>query len=112
MYKNSRHFAALTLAFSIAFVSAAIPQSNPTPNTGDRGILINPTITECARGWANDVEVKWSKEQFEQLCATVNSPAAIVANPTVDECNKGWEGNMRWTKAQFENFCEIQLKSK
>ena len=30
-------------------------------------LVINPTTEECRKGW--EAAVKWTKEQFEQLCA-------------------------------------------
>lgn len=30
-------------------------------------LVINPTTEECKKGW--EAAVKWTKEQFEQLCA-------------------------------------------
>ena len=31
--------------------------------------------------------------------------ATIVINPTQQECSKGWSPDMKWTKAQFDDFC-------
>ena len=31
--------------------------------------------------------------------------ATIVINPTEQECSKGWSPDMKWTKAQFDDFC-------
>ncbi len=31
--------------------------------------------------------------------------ATIVVNPTIAECRKGWNDTLRWTKEQFQEFC-------
>jgi hypothetical protein len=31
--------------------------------------------------------------------------ATIVVNPTTDECRSGWNASLRWTKEQFDDFC-------
>jgi hypothetical protein len=33
----------------------------------------------------------------------------LVINPTEEECKKGWHSALRWTKEEFERFCD-QLK--
>lgn len=38
--------------------------------------------------------------------------ATIVINPTDQECKQGWSPSMRWTREQFEAFCETLRKSK
>ena len=39
------------------------------PNITD--LVINPTTAECERGWLTGM--KWSKEEFDQLCAVMKS---------------------------------------
>ena len=34
-------------------------------------LVINPTTEECKKGW--EVAMKWTKEQFEQLCAQMRA---------------------------------------
>lgn len=34
-------------------------------------LVINPTTEECKKGW--EATMKWSKEQFEQLCAQMRA---------------------------------------
>jgi hypothetical protein len=34
-------------------------------------IVMNPTTEECKKGW--EAAMKWSKEQFEQLCAQMRA---------------------------------------
>jgi hypothetical protein len=34
-------------------------------------LVINPTTEECKKGW--EATMKWSKEQFEQLCAQMQA---------------------------------------
>ena len=36
----------------------------------------------------------------------------LVINPTLDECRKGWDASMKWTKDEFERFCETMRASK
>lgn len=38
--------------------------------------------------------------------------ATIVINPTEQECRQGWNSSMRWTREQFDAFCETLRKSK
>ena len=91
-------------------VAHAQPVAPPKKN--DSEIVINPTITECAAGWRDHADVKWSKEQFDKFCAVLQSPAPILANPTLSDCDKGWDGKMRWTLEQFDAFCVTLRKSK
>ena len=100
----------MLLILAPALPLTAIAQSNPPPSKSEPGIVINPTINECNKGWDGDAGVKWSKEQFDKFCAISKSPPSIVANPTLDECNKEWNGSMRWTKEQFETFC-VRLRA-
>ena len=41
-------------------------QSKPSSD-----LVINPTTEECKKDW--EVAMKWTKEQFEQLCAQMRS---------------------------------------
>jgi hypothetical protein len=34
-------------------------------------LVINPTTEECKKGW--EAAMKWTKEQFEQLCAQMRA---------------------------------------
>lgn len=40
------------------------------------------------------------------------SEKSIVVNPTDDECRKGWSADLKWTKEQFEVYCERLRTSK
>ena len=42
------------------------PQSKPTSD-----LVINPTTEQCKKGW--EAAMKWTKEQFEQLCAQMRA---------------------------------------
>jgi hypothetical protein len=33
----------------------------------------------------------------------------LVINPTEEECKKAWHSGLRWTKEEFDQFCD-QLK--
>jgi hypothetical protein len=44
--------------------------SNPQAQPGAT-IVINPTIEECRQGWNSSM--KWTKEQFEHFCTTLQS---------------------------------------
>ncbi|HJZ32823.1 MAG TPA: hypothetical protein VKF35_17020 [Hyphomicrobiaceae bacterium] len=46
------------------------PSSNPQAQSGAT-IVINPTVDECRKGW--DSSMKWTKEQFERFCTTLQS---------------------------------------
>ena len=109
---NARYGFRLGCAVVLASTGIALAQPATTPNKGDAGILINPTMTECDREWQGDVAAKWSKPQFDQYCASLKSPSAIVANPTTEECAKGWDATLRWSRDQFDNFCKTLQKSK
>ena len=84
-------FRAVAIATSAALllgasVSAGLGQGAPSPRPGPTNptsppanpqaqpgatIVINPTVEECRRGW--NTSMKWSKEQFEQFCATLHA---------------------------------------
>lgn len=102
---------ALATLLVLGSVPHAAPQSGP-PAGKDGDIVINPTVTECQRGWDGGAEKKWSKPQFDQFCAVLKSPADIVVNPTLDECAKGWNDTTRWTRPEFDKFCDTFKKSK
>ena len=36
----------------------------------------------------------------------------LVINPTTEECQKGWSPGVKWTKEQFEAFCQQMRTSK
>jgi len=48
----------------------APPPGNPQAQPGAT-IVINPTIEECRQGWNSSM--KWSKEQFDHFCATLQA---------------------------------------
>jgi len=75
--------AALLLGASI---SAGLAQGAPSPQPGPTNpspppgnpqaqpgatIVINPTVEECRLGWNSSM--KWSKDQFEHFCATLQA---------------------------------------
>ena len=41
------------------------------PKPGASDLVINPTTAECERGWVSGM--KWSQEEFAQLCAVMKS---------------------------------------
>ena len=57
---------------SAAFAQTPAPPASPpqTKEPGQQNIVLNPTQAECTTGWS--VNLKWSKEQFDQMCATLN----------------------------------------
>ena len=85
-------FRALAIASSAALllgvsVSASLGQGTPSPQPGPNNpapppggnpqaqpgatIVINPTVEECRQGWNSSM--KWSKEQFDHFCATLQA---------------------------------------
>jgi hypothetical protein len=36
----------------------------------------------------------------------------IVINPTAEECRRGWNAKLKWTRAQFDEFCTKLRASK
>ena len=36
----------------------------------------------------------------------------LVINPTQAECQKGWSADLKWSKAQFDQFCSTLSRSK
>lgn len=36
----------------------------------------------------------------------------LVINPTTEECQKGWSPGVKWSKEQFEAFCQQMRTSK
>jgi Spy/CpxP family protein refolding chaperone len=44
------------------------PESTPKQGTD---LVVNPTDAECKSGW--NASLKWTKEQFDQLCATMRA---------------------------------------
>jgi len=48
----------------------APPSTNPQAQPGAT-IVVNPTTEECRRGWSSGM--KWTKEQFEHFCRTLQS---------------------------------------
>jgi hypothetical protein len=69
-FKLAAGAAALLLlsAPSLAQQVPSNPGSNPQSKQG-ANIVINPTVQECERGWNSNS--RWTKEQFEQFCATL-----------------------------------------
>ncbi|MEQ1902535.1 MAG: hypothetical protein ABL866_17600 [Devosia sp.] len=100
------------LAALVSFTSWAGAQSPPQGPLGGKEIVANPTVIECKRGWTGDAAAKWPKEQFDQFCAVIDSPAPIVINPTLEECGRGWVQTMRWSIDEFDKFCSSLMKSK
>lgn len=49
------------------------PQLPVTPPATKPGsdLVLNPTTAECVKGWMP--ELKWTKDQFDQFCAQMNS---------------------------------------
>ena len=50
--------------------------SNPNPQPSaetkpGKDLVVNPTSEECNRGW--NANLKWTREQFEQFCATLRA---------------------------------------
>ena len=75
--------AAVALAVHTALAATAFAQTpppvpgptNPNPPTpsasGEKTIVINPTLEECRRGWVSTAQ--WTKEQFDQLCSKLQT---------------------------------------
>jgi hypothetical protein len=40
------------------------------------------------------------------------SKSGTDINPTTEECRAGWNGDLKWTKEQFESHCEQMKASK
>ena len=105
----------LSLVGMLILSSAAPAAAQTAPAPGgkkDADIVINPTVEECKRGWDSESQRKWPKPQFDQFCAVLSAPAEVVVNPTLDECAKGWSETVRWTRQEFERFCDNFKKSK
>ena len=96
----------------LASVASAAAQTAPAPGGEEPVIVVNPTIEECNRGWDSQSPRKWHKLQFDQFCAVLKAPAEVVLIPTREECAKGWSETLRWTRQEFELFCEDFKKSK
>jgi hypothetical protein len=82
---------ALAIASSAALlwgasVGASLGQGTPSPQPGPTNpgvlsnnpqaqpgatIVVNPTTEECRQGWNSSM--KWTKEQFEHFCTTLQS---------------------------------------
>ena len=109
-----RHSSAgvLTLLAYLPMALTVTAQVISPPEMRRSDIVVNPTMAECARGWTQADDPKWSKEKFDQFCAILKSPAPIVVNPTMDQCAHGWVDGSRWTKDQFDGFCTDLRKSK
>ena len=91
--------------------ASAADQIAPAPGGKDPVIVVNPTIAECNRGWDSQSPRKWPKLQFDQFCAVLKAPAEVF-NPTLEECAMGWRDTLRWTRQEFELFCDNFKKSK
>ena len=64
-------FAATLFAFSAASAQTPAPTTPPqTKEPGQQNMVINPTHDECLKGWT--ANLKWSKPQFDQFCATLS----------------------------------------
>jgi hypothetical protein len=46
------------------------PQAAPETKSGT-DLVINPTDEECKKGW--NASMKWTRERFEQFCATLRA---------------------------------------
>ena len=95
----------------LSSAASAAAQTAPAPGGKDPVIVINPTIEECNRGWDSESLRKWPKLQFDQFCAVLKAPTEVI-NPTLEECAKGWSETVRWTRQEFERFCDNFKKSK
>jgi hypothetical protein len=51
-------------------INPAPPPGNPQAQPGAT-IVINPTVEECWQGWNSSM--KWTKEQFDHFCATLQA---------------------------------------
>jgi len=47
------------------------PVPPPAQTKPGSDLVANPTDEECKRGW--DAGMKWTKDQFDQLCATMRA---------------------------------------
>jgi hypothetical protein len=47
-----------------------LPSTNPQAQPGAT-IVVNPTLEECRQGW--NATLKWTKEQFQHFCTTLQS---------------------------------------
>ena len=60
-----------TTLLSLATSCAMAQTTTSEPQTkGQTNIVVNPTESECHSGWNSSL--KWSKEQFDQMCSTIN----------------------------------------
>ena len=63
---------ARTTAMLTPHMRAQLGAAEPSPQTQlASDLVINPTIEECKKGW--EAGMKWTKEQFEQLCAQMQA---------------------------------------
>jgi hypothetical protein len=70
---------AVVLCAATALFGQGTPAPGPTnPNPKPpadakpgKDLVANPTTEECNRGW--NANLKWTKEQFEQFCATMRA---------------------------------------
>ena len=80
---RSTRLAAKT-ALGLCLATLLMAQGAPSPSPGPTNpvppapqakpgadLVINPTTDECQRGW--DQSMKWSKEQFDGLCAQMKA---------------------------------------
>jgi len=47
------------------------PSATAPPESSSGTIVANPTLAECQAGWNS--AMKWSKQQFDQLCAKMRT---------------------------------------
>ena len=71
------------VAVGLCAVTALLGQGTPAPGPTNpnplpsaetkpgKDLVVNPTSEECNRGW--NANLKWTKEQFEQFCATLRA---------------------------------------
>lgn len=78
--------AALLATATLYFAAAAHAQTSPTPGP------TNPTPP--------------------QSNPLAKPGTDMVINPTAEECQKGWSPDQKWTKEQFEGFCQQIRTSK
>jgi hypothetical protein len=69
----------LVLAAATTIFAQVTPPPSPGPTNAQvapgtksgTDLVINPTEEECKKGW--NASMKWTREQFEQLCATLRA---------------------------------------
>lgn len=109
--REARGLSLVGMLILSAAAPAAAQTAPPAPGGKDPVIVVNPTIEECNLDWDSQSPRKWPKLQFDQFCAVLKAPTEVI-NPTLEECAKGWSETLRWTRQEFELFCDNFKKSK